>query len=72
MAMNRWVRVVAVVLVSAVLLLLSAGRAMALQAGDKAPDFSLAATTAEKINLADYLGKKAVVVFFYIGAFTPT
>jgi peroxiredoxin len=45
---------------------------MALQVGDKAPDFSLPATTAEKINLADYVGKKPVVVFFYIAAFTST
>ena len=70
MAMNRWIRVVGVVLVSAVLLLLSTGRVMALQVGDKAPEFSLPATTAEKISLADYVGKKPVVVFFYIGAFT--
>ena len=72
MEMNRWMQVLAVVLVSAFLLLLNAGRVMALQVGDKAPDFSLPATTAEKVNLADYLGKKNVVLFFYIGAFTPT
>ena len=59
-------------LVSGALLLLSSGRVTALQAGDKAPDFSLPATTAEKVSLADYLGKKPVVLFFYIGAFTPT
>jgi peroxiredoxin len=44
----------------------------AVQVGDKAPDFSLPATTAEKVSLADYLGKKPVVVFFFIGAFTAT
>ena len=37
--------------------------------GDKAPDFSLPATTAEAIKLADYVGKKPVVVFFYLAAF---
>jgi thioredoxin-dependent peroxiredoxin len=46
--------------------------AMALQVGEKAPDFSLPATTADKISLADFVGKKPVVVFFYIGAFTNT
>jgi peroxiredoxin len=72
MRMSRWRRVMTAVLMSGVFLVLSAGRLMALQVGDKAPDFSLPATTAEKIGLADYLGKKPVVVFFYIGAFTRT
>jgi peroxiredoxin len=53
-----------------VVLLFSTNTVLALQVGDKAPDFSLSATTAEKVNLADYLGKKHVVMFFYIGAFT--
>jgi peroxiredoxin len=43
---------------------------LALQVGDKAPDFTLPGTTAEEIKLADYVGKKPVVLFFYIGAFT--
>lgn len=72
MQLSRWTRLVTVILLSGVLLLLSRGQVLGLQAGDKAPDFSLQATTAEKVNLADYLGKKNVVVFFYIGAFTPT
>jgi peroxiredoxin len=58
-----------ITLVSAVLLL-AAGHSLALQVGDKAPDFALAGTTAESIKLADYLGKKPVVLFFYVGAFT--
>jgi peroxiredoxin len=62
----------AAVLLSGVLLLLGSNPVMALQVGDKAPDFSLPATTAEKISLADYVGKKPVVVFFYIAAFTST
>jgi hypothetical protein len=72
MHMSHWKRVIAAVLLSGVFLLLSAGRLMALQVGDKAPDFALPATTAGKTALADYLGKKPVVVFFYIGAFTRT
>ena len=39
-------------------------------AGDKAPDFTLPATTGGKISLADYLGKKIVVVGFFPAAFT--
>jgi len=46
--------------------------AWALGVGDKAPDFTLPATTAEKLSLADYAGKKNVVLFGFIGAFTPT
>jgi peroxiredoxin len=52
------------------LLLLNSTLAMALQAGDKAPDFSLPATTTDRISLADFVGKKPVVVFFYVYAFT--
>jgi peroxiredoxin len=59
-----------VVLLSGIILGLSATQALALQVGDKAPDFSLPATTAEAIKLADYVGKKPVVVFFYIAAFS--
>ena len=72
MSMRQWTRVIAAALLSGAFLLLSAGHPMALQVGDKAPNFSLPATTAEKVGLADYLGKKPVVVFFYIGAFTAT
>ena len=44
------------VLLSSVLLGLGASHVLALQVGDKAPDFSLPATTAEAINLADFVG----------------
>jgi hypothetical protein len=71
MVTNRWRRGILTVLVGS-LLLLAAGQSSALQVGDKAPDFALPATTAESLKLADYLGKKPVVLFFYIGAFTNT
>jgi peroxiredoxin len=64
-------RVITAILIGAVLLL-AVGQSLALQVGDKAPDFSLPATTAESIKLADFLGKKPVVLFFYIGAFSRT
>jgi hypothetical protein len=69
---SRRLRVVAVTLASLALLLFAVGQSLALQEGDKAPDFALPATTAESIKLADFLGKKPVVLFFYIGAFTRT
>lgn len=52
--------------------LLSSGAALALEVGDKAPDFALAASTGKEIKLADFAGKRSVVLFFYIGAFTDT
>ena len=70
MQTSRWQRFVVAVLLSGVILSLGASHALALQVGDKAPDFTLPGTTAEEIKLADYAGKKPVVVFFYIGAFT--
>ena len=71
MQMSRWTRVVAAVMLGGVLHLLNPGHVLAMQVGDKAPDFSLPATTAEAISLADYLGKKSVVLFFYLWAFNP-
>lgn len=55
------------------LLLLGApGRLVAapLKVGDKAPDFTLPDHTGKKIKLSDYLGKKNVVLAFYVLAFT--
>ena len=52
--------------------LLYGGSAFALDVGDKAPDFALAATTGKPIKLADFAGKQPVVLWFYIGAFTNT
>jgi hypothetical protein len=69
MVSNRRLRIVQMVLIGAILLV-AAGQSSALQVGDKAPDFDLPATTTKSIKLADYLGQKPVVLFFYIGAFT--
>jgi peroxiredoxin Q/BCP len=33
--------------------------------GDRAPDFTLVSQRGEKVSLGDYLGKSAVVLFFY-------
>jgi peroxiredoxin len=42
-----------------------------LKIGDAAPDFSLSATTKEKIALSNYRGQKNIVVAFYGMDFTP-
>ena len=46
--------------------------AAALEVGDKAPDFTLPATTQDKLSLSEYHGKKTVLLFGFVGAFTPT
>ena len=59
-------------LLVALLVVGSTTPACALAVGDKAPDFTLPATTAEKWTLSDLAGKKHVVLFGFIGAFTAT
>lgn len=56
--------------VFAALTYLQIGSAHALKIGDKAPAFALPSTTGKEVRLADFAGRKAVVIFFYIGAFT--
>lgn len=43
----------------------------ALKLGEKAPDFTLPATTKETLGLSEYKGKKNVVIAFYGMDFTP-
>ena len=62
-------------LVAAGALLLALGASLAavaapLQVGDKAPDFTLPDQTGKKTKLSDFLGKKNVVLAFYVLAFT--
>ena len=68
----RHTQIVAVLLIAALLVVGVAAPAAALQVGDKAPDFTLPATTAEKFSLSQFQGKSNVVLFGFIGAFTPT
>jgi AhpC/TSA family len=67
--MNRCRQVVVIILLGCCLWLGGAEPVAALEPGDTAPAFSLPATTAATISLADYQGKQPVVVFFYIAAF---
>ena len=41
-----------------------------LKVGDQAPDFTLLDNNWKKVHLADYRGKKNVVLAFYVLAFT--
>ncbi|MBD2161140.1 MAG: peroxiredoxin [Limnothrix sp.] len=44
---------------------------MAIQVGDRAPDFSLPAQTGETITLSQFAGKQPVVLYFYPKDDTP-
>ena len=63
---------VALIVVAVMFALGSVLPAAALEVGDKAPDFKLPSTTKAELTLAEFAGKKNVVLFGFIGAFTPT
>src|SRR6476620_8383700 len=46
-------------------------KAVPITAGKKAPAFDLESSTGERIKLADFAGKKTVVLYFYPRADTP-
>ena len=48
----------------------AAAQAGPLGVGDKAPDFTLPDQHGNKVHLGDFLGKKNVVLAFYVLAFT--
>jgi peroxiredoxin Q/BCP len=52
--------------------LLLATSAAALEVGQKAPDFTLAAPDGKQVKLGDLLAKGPVVIYTFIQAFTGT
>jgi hypothetical protein len=63
-------------LLAAVLLSLGLGMmptaAPAAEVGEHAPDFLMHSTVGETVRLTDYQGKKNVMLFFFLAAFTGT
>jgi 16S rRNA C967 or C1407 C5-methylase (RsmB/RsmF family) len=49
-----------------------ASAVLALEVGQKAPDFALAAPGGKTIKLSDLLGKGPIVLYTFIQAFTKT
>ena len=47
------------------------GSASAVEIGQEAPDFSLAATTGGKMSLSQFRGKQPVLIEFYSADFAP-
>ena len=56
----------------AMLALIVAGPAAALEVGQKAPDFTIAGVGGKPVKLADMLGKGPIVLYTFIQAFTGT
>lgn len=57
-------------ILAAVLALPFQTQAAPLKVGDRAPDFALPDQNGNVVKLSDYLGKKNVVLAFYVLAFT--
>ena len=68
MPKRRIAGVVAGVLVG----LIWAGFALALEVGQKAPDFTLAAAGGKQVKLSDLTAKGPVVLYTFVQAFTGT
>jgi len=49
-----------------------ASAAVALEVGQKAPDFALNGPDGKPVKLSDLTGKGPVVIYTFIAAFTPT
>lgn len=60
------------ILAGALLALIVAGPAGALEVGQKAPDFTIAGVGGKPVKLADMLGKGPIVLYTFIQAFTGT
>ena len=63
-------RVRPILLAGALLSLALAGPAVALEVGQKAPDFTLAGPGGKQIKLSEMLGKGPIVLYTFIQAFT--
>jgi thioredoxin-dependent peroxiredoxin len=44
--------------------------ALAVEVGDKAPNFLMHSTVGETVGLSEFQGKKNVLLFFFLAAFT--
>ena len=63
-------RMAVLVVVLGVGMLLRPVPTFAVDVGDKAPDFLMHSTIGETVQLSEYQGKKRVLLFFFLAAFT--
>ena len=71
-AMPELVRRALIVLLSGFVLAMFALEAMAMEVGQKAPGFTLAAPDGKPVKLSDLLAKGPVAMYTFIQAFTGT
>lgn len=57
---------------SALAVVILASAAVALEVGQKAPDFALNGIDGKPVKLSELTGKGPVVIYTFIAAFTPT
>jgi peroxiredoxin Q/BCP len=60
------------VLMAALLLVAFTGPALALQVGERAPDFTLNGPDGKPVKLADLTAKGPIVLYTFVAAFTAT
>ena len=65
-------RISGIAMAVALLTVLLAGSASALEVGQKAPDFTMNGPDGKPVKLADLLAKGPVVIYTFIQAFTGT
>jgi len=65
-------RIVFVSVAVVALLALTMSLAAAVEVGDRAPDFELPSTQGGMLKLRSFLGKKNLLIEFYVLEFTPT
>jgi thioredoxin-dependent peroxiredoxin len=61
-----------ILVLSALAVLVLTSAAVALEAGQKAPDFTLMGTDGKPVKLSDLTAKGPVVIYTFIQAFTGT
>ena len=64
--------IVAIMALTVASVVLSSGLAVAVEVGQPAPDFKLPSTTGTDVSLADFRGKKWILLEFYGADFVPT
>ena len=69
---KRSAALVVTIVMTVVSIVLGSGSAVAVEVGQPAPDFKLPSTTGNDVSLADFRGKKWVLLEFYGADFVPT
>ena len=69
---KRRVAILLTIVMALTSIILGSGSAVAVEVGQPAPDFKLPSSTGNDVSLADFRGKKWVLLEFYGADFVPT